>query len=116
MQVWAKRPLLSPKDKKLWPYIPLPKIHSGARKKTTEWRASTLYWGMPITRFRFLNGCCRYRMGMRLLRHCCDSIRCSIRCETIRASRNSSPRAHAEVTSEERRACPACAPKQSEGG
>ena len=26
MQVWAKRPLLSPKDKKLWLYIPLPKI------------------------------------------------------------------------------------------
>ena len=27
MQVWAKRRLLSPKDKKPWPRIPLPKIH-----------------------------------------------------------------------------------------
>src|SRR6266566_4847509 len=27
MQVWAKRPPLSPKDKKLWPCIPLPRIH-----------------------------------------------------------------------------------------
>ncbi len=26
MQVWAKQPLLSPKDKQPWPCIPLPKI------------------------------------------------------------------------------------------
>ena len=47
---------------------------------------------MPITRFPFSSGCCRYRMAVRLLRRCSGSIRCSIRFGTIRASRNSSPR------------------------
>ena len=28
MQVWAKQPLLSPKDKKPWPCVPLPKTRS----------------------------------------------------------------------------------------
>ena len=36
MQVWAKRPLLSPKDKKLWPCIPLPKIHSRAPQEEED--------------------------------------------------------------------------------
>jgi hypothetical protein len=92
MPVWAKRRQLSPKDKQPWPGIPLPKIHLRARKRRTEWRVSTLSWGMPITRFPFLNGCCRYRMALRLLRHCCDSIQCSIHSEMIRASNNWSRR------------------------
>src|SRR5438094_4277116 len=95
MQVWAKRPPLSPKDKKLWPCNPLPKIHSRAPSKRRAWRTSTLYWGMPITRFPFSSGCCRYPMGVdvylvreRLLRHCCESIRYGIRSATILAFRN----------------------------
>src|SRR6266550_975934 len=90
MQVWAKRPLLSPKDKKLWPYIPLPKIHSVARKKRTEWRASTLYWGMLITRFPFSSGYYRYHTAVRcfLLLRRCDSIRSGIKSATILAFRN----------------------------
>src|SRR5437868_2519679 len=90
MQVWAKRPPLSPKDKKLWPCIPLPKIHSGARKKRRAWRTSTLYWGMPITRFPFSSGCYRYHTAMRgfLLLRRCDSIRPGIKSETILVFRN----------------------------
>src|SRR6266700_474219 len=90
MQVWAKRPLLSPKDKKLWPYIPLPKIHSRAPPKSRGWRRSTLYWGMPITRFPFSSACCRYRMAVRcfLLLRCYDSIRSGIKSATILAFRN----------------------------
>src|SRR5437016_191061 len=83
MQVWAKPPLLSPKDKKLWPCIPLPKIHSRAPSKRRAWRISTLYWGMPIMPFPFSSGCCGYRMPLRLLRHCCDSIRSGIKSGTI---------------------------------
>src|SRR6266566_9860908 len=83
MQVWAKRPPLSPKDKKPLPWIPLPKIHSRAPAKRRSWRRSTLYWGMPITPFPFSSGCCRYRMPLRLLRHCCDSIRSGIKSGTI---------------------------------
>src|SRR5438067_7904627 len=84
MQVWAKRPPLSPKDKKLWPCIPLPKIHSRAPLKRRAWRISTLYWEMPITPFPFSSGCCGYRMALRLLRRCCDSIRSGIKSATIR--------------------------------
>src|SRR6266581_4136367 len=83
MQVWAKRPPLSPKDKKLWPCIPLPRIHSRAPPKRRAWRISTLCWGMPITPFPFSSGCCGYRMLLRLLRRCCDSIRFGIKSGTI---------------------------------
>src|SRR6266478_5380838 len=83
MQVWAKRPPLSPKDKKLWPCNPLPKIHSRAPPKRRAWRLSTLYWGMPIMPFPFSSGCCGYRMSLRLLRRCCDSIRSGIKSGTI---------------------------------
>src|SRR6266853_2568868 len=83
MQVWAKRPPLSPKDKKLWPCNPLPKIHSRAPSKRRAWRTSTLYWGMPIMPFPFSSGCCGYRMALRLLRRCCDSIRSGIKSGTI---------------------------------
>src|SRR5437870_2701625 len=41
---------------------------------------------MPITRFPFSSGCCRYRMAVfRLLRRCCDSIRRGIKSATILA-------------------------------
>src|SRR6266576_3262868 len=83
MQVWAKRPPLSPKDKKPLPWIPLPKIHSRAPAKRRSWRRSTLYWGMPITPFPFSSGCCGYRTPLRLLRRCCDSIRSGIKSGTI---------------------------------
>src|SRR5712691_5159839 len=43
---------------------------------------------MPITRFPFSNGCCRYRMALRLLQRCCDSIRCGIKSATILVFRN----------------------------
>src|SRR6266567_4164541 len=88
MPVWAKRPLLSPKDKKLWPCVPLPKTHGRAPAKRIAWRVSTLYWGMPITRFPFSSGCCGYRVALRLLRRCCDSIPCGIKSGTILAFRN----------------------------
>src|SRR6266567_3501001 len=79
IQVWAKRPPLSSKDKKLWPCIPLPRIHSRAPAKRRAWRSSTLYWGMLIMPFPFSSGCCGYRMPLRLLRRCCDSIRSGIK-------------------------------------
>src|SRR5437762_1879249 len=87
-QVWAKRPRLSPKNKKPWPCVPLPKTHSRVPKWRSTWRASTRCWGMPITRFPFSSGCCRYRMPWPLLRRCCDSIRCGIKSATILAFRN----------------------------
>src|SRR6266516_964894 len=86
MQVWAKRPLLSPKDKKPSLCIPAPKIRSRALEEKKTWPASSLCWAMPIMRFLFLNGCWRYRS--RLLRHCCDSIQSGIKSATILAFRN----------------------------
>src|SRR5437899_13016710 len=88
MQVWAKRPPLSPKDKKLWPCIPLPRIHSRAPSKRRAWRVSTLYWAMPITPFPSSSGCCGYHIALRLLRRCCDSIRSGIKSGTILVFRN----------------------------
>src|SRR5438874_779073 len=44
---------------------------------------------MPITRFPFSSGCCRYRMALPpLLRRCCDSIRSGTKSATILAFRN----------------------------
>src|SRR6478672_2526861 len=43
---------------------------------------------MPIKRFLFSSGCCRYHMLARSLRRCCDSIRYGIKSATIRAFRN----------------------------
>src|SRR5437870_1354714 len=43
---------------------------------------------MPTTRFPFSNGCCRYRVALRLLRRCCGSIRCGIKSGAILAFRN----------------------------
>src|SRR5437870_5763476 len=90
MQVWAKRPLLSPKDKKPWPCVPLPKTHSRAPTKRLGWRKFTLYWGMLITRFPFSSGCYRYHTAVRcfLLLRRCDSIRSGIKSATILAFRN----------------------------
>src|SRR5438094_3508218 len=88
-QVWAKRPPLSPKDKKPWPWVRLPKTHSRVPGKRSTWRAATRCWGMPITRFPFSSGCCRYRMALPpLLRRCCDSIRSGTKSATILAFRN----------------------------
>src|SRR5438132_9281548 len=88
MQGWAKRAPLSPKEKKLWPCSPLPKIDSRAPEKRRTWRPSTLYWGMPITLFPFSSGYCRYRMLLRLLRRSCGSIRSGIKSGTILVFRN----------------------------
>src|SRR6266566_610887 len=90
MQVWAKRPLLSPKDKKPWPCVPLPKIHLRAPKKRRAWRVSTLCWGMSITRFPFSSRCCRYRVAVRcfLLLQRCDSIRSGTKSATTVVFRN----------------------------
>src|SRR5437870_2693504 len=44
---------------------------------------------MPITRFPFSSGCCRYRMALPpLLRRCCDSIRSGTKSATILGFRN----------------------------
>jgi len=79
---------LSPKGKKLWLWFPLPKIQQRALQERRRWRASTLYWGMPVTRFPFSSGYCRYRMPVRSRRHCCDSIRCGIQSGTILVFKN----------------------------
>src|SRR5207253_3596309 len=54
-----------------------------APKRRRPWRRSTLSWEIPITRFQFSSGCCRYLLALRLLRRCCESIRSGIRSVTI---------------------------------
>jgi TolB-like protein/Flp pilus assembly protein TadD len=71
---------------KPWPCTLPPKIRSRAPTKRRGWRVSTRCLAMPILRFPFSSGCCRRRI--RLLRHCCDSIRCGIRSATIRVFKN----------------------------
>src|SRR5882724_7619133 len=86
MQGWVKRHLLWPRDKKPWHCILLRKIHSRARDKRRPWRVSTRCLAMPITRFPFSSGCCRYPTLP--LRRCCDSIRSGTKFATIPAFRN----------------------------
>src|SRR5438874_5715253 len=64
---------------------------------------------MPITRFPYSSGCCRYRMALPpLLRRCCDSIRSGTKSATILVFRNWSRKRNREskeiLTTSERQA------------
>jgi hypothetical protein len=97
MQVWAKRRLLSRKDKKPWPCNRVSKIHSRGPTKRKSWRVSMLYWAMPITQFPCSNGYSRRRIAFRLLRHCCKLIQCGSKSGTILAFRNWSQKIKPEI-------------------
>src|SRR5205823_14059140 len=82
------RTLLHPQHNQLYTCVPPPNIQCKAPAKSRAWRSSMLYSGMPTTQFPFSNGCPRYRVALRLLLRCYDSIRCGIQSATILVFKN----------------------------
>ena len=89
MQVWAKRPLLSPKAKKPWPCIPLPSIHGAAQSWRSEWQQIYARLGDADHAIPILKRLLQLPIGFGLRRRCCGSIRSGTRSATIRVSKNS---------------------------